>query len=219
MEQALRNLMQAANDALTSNGIRMRFYEQNGAIMGQALVPTVGGRPLLISAGVMLPSDVVGGKLGKKIKAKAKSIAKKVVKSKLLKGIAKAAATLAVPGGAQVMMGVKAVKLAKKLKHAATHGSPKQKAVAKAIAHKAASNIKKARSAPPVPQGYPDAYASALPGEDAQQQPGNGLPDAPDEDLESEMDPDQDAPSGEVEQDQDDEITPDDDTSDSDEPE
>lgn len=206
MEQALRNLVAQADQLLVSRGIRMRCFERNGSSVVQAMVPVRGQPPLIVEASVGLPGDVVGGKLGRKVKAKVKHAAKAIAKSKVLKGIVKAAATLAVPGGAEIMMGAKAIKLAKKLKHVAKHGTPKQKVVAKAIAHRAAANVKKARMAPPVAQGYPDAYASRLPGEAPPA--GNGLPDSDEQEMSEAMDPDQGDPSGSVEQDEDEEIGP-----------
>ncbi len=205
-------------------GVRLRTFEQNGQVVVQAYIPSQ-PRPIVLTARVALPSDVVGGKLGRKIKAKVKKVAKKLAKSKVLGKIAKVVKTVSkfVPGGQAISMSANAISLAKKLAKVAKHGSPKQKLVAKAIAQTAKRNIQRARgNAAPVPQGYPSPMASSLPDGRTSSPEAlefNGLPDSDPEEFSESIDPDQGAPSGEVEMDVDEEIGPDDDTSEEDETE
>jgi hypothetical protein len=216
MENELRQLIDAGNRAMVSLGVRLRTFEQNGHIVAQAYLPTQ-PRPMVISARVALPSDVVGGKLGKKIKAKVKTVATKVAKSKVLRGVAKVAmglAASALPGGAAIAAGASAIGIAKKLRAAAKNGTPKQKLAAKVIAKAATKNIQRARgNAAPVPPGYPQASAAAVP--DSRLPGGSGYADTPDEDFEQAMDFDSDAPTGDVEMESDEEIGPDESADDS----
>lgn len=215
MEAELRQLIETANRTMLQLGVRLRTFEQNGHIVAQVYLPTQ-PRPLIVSARVALPSDIVGGKLGKKIKAKVKTVAKKVAKSKVLKAVAKVSlglAASALPGGAAIAAGAKAVQLAKKLKVVAKKGTPKQKLAAKVIAKAATKNIQRARAnAAPVPQGYPQASAAAVP--DDRLPGGSGYADTDPEEMEASMDPDQGAPYGEVDIEQDEEITADDESAD-----
>lgn len=223
MEQELRALIDAGNRAMVGLGVRMKVVEENGCAVAYVRLPTQ-PRPLIICARVALPHDVVGGKLGRKIKSKAKTVAKKIAKSKVLRKVVKVASALAstaLPGGQAIAMGAAAVKLAKRLKTVSRKGTPKQKAMAKVIAKVATAKIQRARSnAPPVAQGYPQTssaavpdnrFAPALPG-------GNGYGDTDPEEFESAMDPDSDAPTGEVDVEQDEEVTSDEDTSENDGP-
>jgi hypothetical protein len=219
MEQAIRQLCSAANSVFVSSGIRFREYELNGQAVAQAYLPSkvTGGRAVLVTARVAMPSDVIGGKVGRKIK----KVAKKIAKSKLLKSVASVVATVATGGAAAgpIALAASAAKVAGKLKAMAKKAkTPRQKALVKVIAKSATRNIQRARTnAPPVAQGYPTASAAALP--DARLPGGTGYGDTDPEEVSEEMDPDQGAPAGEVEADQDVEITPDDDTSEEDEPE
>lgn len=223
MEQELRALIDAGNRAMTALGVRMKVVEQNGQAVAYVRLPTQ-PRPLIISARVALPGDVVGGKLGRKIKTKAKVVAKKIAKSKVLGKVVKIASALAataLPGGQAIAMGAQAVKLAKSLKHAAKHGTPKQKAQAKLVAKVATAQIQRARrNAPPTATGYPNPSAAAKPDNRfAPQLPGgNGYGDTDPDDIESAMDPDADVPSGELEAEEAEDITSDD-TSENDGPE
>lgn len=223
MEQELRGLIDAANRTLVSLGVRMKVVEQNGQAVAYIRLPTQ-PRPLILSARVALPQDIVGGKLGKKIKAKAKTVAKKIAKSKVLGKVVKIASALAstaLPGGQAIAAAAGAVKLAKKLKAAAKHGTPKQKAQAKVTAKVATALIQRQRAnAPPVAQGYPRQTAAALPDNRTPPQlpGGNGYGDTDPEEFEEAMDPDQGAPDGSVDVDADEEIAPDDDTSEDDGP-
>lgn len=221
MEQELRALIDAANRSMVSMGVKMKVVEQNGMATAYVYLPTR-PRPLVLSARVALPQDIVGGKLGHKIKAKAKVVAKKIAKSKVLQKVVKVASALAataLPGGQAIAAAAGAVKLAKKLKNVAKHGTPKQKAQAKLVAKVATAQIQRQRAnAPPVAQGYPaplsaslpdNRFAPALPG-------GNGYADTDDQDMESSMDPDQDAPDGTVDVDDEPDIAEDGDTSEDD---
>jgi len=202
MEQELRQLIDAGNRAMVQLGVRVRTFELNGHMVAQAYLPTQ-PRPLVITARVALPSDIVGGKLGKKIKAKVKTVAKKIAKSKVLGAVAKVAAGMAkaaLPGGRAIAAGANAIKVARQLKKVAQKGTPKQKAMAKVVAKAAAKSIQRARAnAAPIAQGYPQDLASpppdnrfpALPG-------GNGYGDTPQDEVEQAMDPDQGAPDGEL---------------------
>jgi hypothetical protein len=215
MELALRQLIEAGNRAMLELGVRVRTFEQNGQVIAQAYLPTT-PRPIIISARVALPGDVVGGKLGKKVAKKVKTVAKKIAKSKVLKSVAKVAmglAATALPGGQAIALGAKAVQLAKKLKTAAKNGTPKQKLAAKVIAKAATKNIQRARAnAAPVPQGYPQTSAARVP--DTRLPGGSGYADTDPEELEAAMDPDMAAPGGEVDVEQDEEITADEESAD-----
>lgn len=222
MEQELRALIDAANRTLTTLGVKMKVVEQNGHATAYVRLPTQ-PRPLIISARVALPQDVVGGKLGRKIKTKAKVVAKKIAKSKVLGKVVKIATALAataLPGGQAIAAAAGAVKLAKRLKDKAKNGTPKEKAQAKVIAKVATAQIQRARAnAPPVAPGYPNPRASALP--DNRYAPslpgGNGYADTDPDDMEEAMDPDQSAPDGSLSVDDDEQVPPDADTSDEDE--
>jgi hypothetical protein len=202
MEQELRQLLDAANRSMVQLGVRVRTFELNGHMVAQAYLPTQ-PRPLVITARVALPSDIVGGKLGKKVKAKVKTVAKKIAKSKVLGAVAKVAAGMAkaaLPGGNAIAAAAAAIGVAKKLKKAAQHGTPKQKVAAKLVAKAATKSIQRARAnAAPVAPGYPEARASRAPDNRFPELPGgNGYGDTPQEDVEQAMDPDQGSPNGEL---------------------
>jgi hypothetical protein len=202
MEQELRQLIDAGNRAMVQLGVRVRTFELNGHMVAQAYLPTQ-PRPLVITARVALPSDIVGGKLGKKVKAKVKTVAKKIAKSKVLGAVAKVAAGMAkaaLPGGRAIAAGAAAIGVAKKLKKAAQNGTPKQKAAAKLVAKAATKSIQRARAnAAPVPQGYPQDLAAKEPDNRFPELPGgNGYGDTPQDEVEQAMDPDQGSPDGEL---------------------
>src|SRR3954465_11680938 len=110
MEQAIKDLLNAANRAFAASGVRFREYEENGVSVAKIYIPSQ-PRPIVLTARVALPADVVGGKFAKKVIHKAKKVAKKLAKSKALKKLAKVAIAVAavVPGGQGVAAAAAAV--------------------------------------------------------------------------------------------------------------